>query len=130
LANSVPSKRSFSANGHIHTLQRNRLSEERVDQQTFVYVYARVFTRIHNTSSRKKLWVDLHEKEWLELEDSYLDLFRDAHGRQQNIEPGDEWYGVKRKVQETDSEQEKAIARSKAAISRATKRNKKAEMVY
>lgn len=94
LANSVPSEWSFSANGHVHTLTRNRLSVTRADQQTFVYVNSRVFTRITDSSSKKKLWADLQEKEWLELEDSYLDLFRDAHGRQQYMGPGDYWYGA------------------------------------
>lgn len=76
LANSLPSERPFSATAHIHSKERNRLSVENSDKQTFVYMNSRVLERLRNTDlGRRKRWANLDEKDWMELEDSYLEIF-------------------------------------------------------
>jgi hypothetical protein len=76
LANSVPSERSFSANNHIHTKERNRLAMERADQQCFCYMNSRVLYCLKNPLKQgQKRWADLEEKDWMDLEDIYLDMF-------------------------------------------------------
>jgi hypothetical protein len=102
LANSVPSERSFSATRHIHTKDRNRLSVVKADQQVFVYMNDRVLERLDaGDLLRKKRWGDLEEKDWVDLEDSYLDMFKNLHGQQTFLvgggliaDPEYQWSGV------------------------------------
>ncbi|KAK2005307.1 hypothetical protein LZ32DRAFT_633632 [Colletotrichum eremochloae] len=66
LANSVPSERSFSA----------------INIQAFIFINDRVLDRLKDQKyAHKKRWADLEEKDWLELEDSYLKLFVNAQGK-------------------------------------------------
>ncbi|KAM6505410.1 hypothetical protein FSOLCH5_15496 [Fusarium solani] len=82
LANSVPSERSFSAISFIHTKARNRLTPVHADMQAFIFMNDRVLDRLKDQKyAHKKRWADLEEKDWLELEDSYLELFVNAQGR-------------------------------------------------
>ncbi|EFZ03824.2 transposase [Metarhizium robertsii ARSEF 23] len=82
LANSVPSERSFSAISFIHTKARNRLTPMHDDMQAFIFMNDRVLDRLKDQKyAHKKRWADLEEKDWLELEDSYLELFVNAHGK-------------------------------------------------
>ncbi|PCD25903.1 hypothetical protein AU210_012337 [Fusarium oxysporum f. sp. radicis-cucumerinum] len=82
LANSVPSERSFSAISFIHTKARNRLTPMRADVQAFTFMNDRVLDRLKDQKyAHKKSWADLEEKDWLELEDSYLELFVNAQGK-------------------------------------------------
>ncbi|KAJ4182611.1 hypothetical protein NW759_017117 [Fusarium solani] len=47
--------------------------------QAFIFMNDRVLDRIKDQKyAHKKRWVDLEEKDWLELEDSYLELFVNA----------------------------------------------------
>lgn len=103
LANSVPSERSFSAIGFVHTKTRNRLLPEYADMQAFIFMNDRVLERLQDkTHARKKRWVDLEEKDWLDLEDSYLELFVSGNGRRTYMQgdmelisdPNYEWSGV------------------------------------
>jgi hypothetical protein len=82
LANSVPSERSFSAISFIHTKARNRLTPMHADMQAFIFMNDRVLDRLKDQKyAHKKRWADLEEKDWLELEDSYLELFVNAQGK-------------------------------------------------
>ena len=82
LANSVPSERSFSAISFVHTKARNRLTPVHADMQAFIFMNDRVLDRLSDQKcTHKKRWADLEEKDWLELEDSYLELFVNAHGK-------------------------------------------------
>ena len=82
LANSVPSERSFSAISFIHTKARNRLTPMHADMQAFIFMNDRVLDRLKDQKyAHKKHWADLEEKDWLELEDSYLELFVNAQGK-------------------------------------------------
>lgn len=95
LSNSVPSERSFSANNTIHSITRNRLTAERADQQTFVFMNSRVLERLaHSGSLGHRRWADLEEKDWIGLEDTYLDLFLSSQGDQTYMAVGDQWHGV------------------------------------
>ncbi|OAQ72001.2 transposase [Pochonia chlamydosporia 170] len=82
LVNSVPSERSFSAISFIHTKARNRLTPVHADMQAFIFMNDRVLDRLKDEKyAHKKRWADLEEKDWLELEDSYLELFVNAQGK-------------------------------------------------
>ena len=82
LANSVPSERSFSAISFVHTKARNRLTPMHADMQAFIFMNDRVLDRLKDQKyAQKKRWADLEEKDWLELEDSYLELFVNAQGK-------------------------------------------------
>ncbi|RKK07565.1 hypothetical protein BFJ65_g17770 [Fusarium oxysporum f. sp. cepae] len=102
LANSVPSERSFSAISFIHTKARNRLTPMHADMQAFIFMNDRVLDRLKDQKyAHKKRWADLEEKDWLELEDSYLELFVNAQGKKVWMDgvmastSGDfEWEGV------------------------------------
>ncbi|KAF5696737.1 transposase [Fusarium mundagurra] len=102
LANSVPSERSFSAISFIHTKARNRLTPMHADMQAFIFMNDRVLDRLKDQKyAHKKRWADLEEKDWLELEDSYLELFVNAQGKRVWMDgvmasaSGDfEWEGV------------------------------------
>ncbi|KAG7413141.1 hypothetical protein Forpi1262_v017166 [Fusarium oxysporum f. sp. raphani] len=102
LANSVPSERSFSAINFIHTKARNRLTPMHADMQAFIFMNDRVLDRLKDQKyAHKKRWADLEEKDWLELEDSYLELFVNAQGKKVWMDgvmasaSGDfEWEGV------------------------------------
>jgi hypothetical protein len=77
LANSVPSERSFSAINYVHTKARNRLSPVKADWQCFVWMNCRVLERQGAKNTKKSSrWDQLDEKEWKELEDSYMQYFR------------------------------------------------------
>lgn len=42
----------------------------------------RVLLRLKDkTTARKIRWDDLGDREWLDLEDSYMELFRNAYGK-------------------------------------------------
>lgn len=76
MANYVASERSFPATNFIHTKSRNRLTTDRANMQTFVFMNERVLERLADPSMvRKRRWEDLEEKDWLDLEDSYVELF-------------------------------------------------------
>lgn len=104
LANSVPSERSFSAISFVHTKTRNRLLPVHADMQAFIFMNDRVLERLEDkTHASKKRWADLEEKDWLDLEDSYLELFVPSntnrivymHGDPELIsDPNYEWSGV------------------------------------
>ncbi|KAI7767319.1 hypothetical protein LZL87_014070 [Fusarium oxysporum] len=102
LANSVPSERSFSAISFIHTKARNRLTPMHADMQAFIFMNDRVLDRLKDQKyAHKKRWADLEEKDWLELEDSYLELFMNAQRKKVWMDgvmastSGDfEWEGV------------------------------------
>jgi hypothetical protein len=50
--------------------------------QAFIFMNDRVLDRLGDQKcTHKKRWADLEEKDWLELEDSYLELFVNAHGK-------------------------------------------------
>lgn len=95
LANSVPSERSFSATNHVHSKEQNRLTTEKADKQTFCYMNSRVLRRLRNPiAGSKRRWADLEEKDWVDLEDAYLDMFLNAHGRQTYMQGDGQWDGV------------------------------------
>lgn len=95
LANSVPSERSFSAINHVHSKERNRLVTEKADKQTFCYMNSRVLRRLTNPNAGgKRRWADLEEKDWVDLEDAYLDMFLNAQGRQTYMQEEGQWEGV------------------------------------
>ncbi|EXA32089.1 hypothetical protein FOVG_16665 [Fusarium oxysporum f. sp. pisi HDV247] len=102
LANSVPSERSFSAISFIHTKARNRLTPMHADMQAFIFMNDRVLDRLKDQKyAHKKRWADLEEKDWLELEDSYLELFVNAQGKKvwmdgvmASVNGDFEWEGV------------------------------------
>ncbi|EXM14878.1 hypothetical protein FOTG_16751 [Fusarium oxysporum f. sp. vasinfectum 25433] len=102
LANSVPSERSFSAINFIHTKARNRLTPMHTEMQAFIFMNDRVLDRLKDQKyANNKRWADLEEKDWLELEDSYLELFVNAQGKKVWMDgvvastSGDfEWEGV------------------------------------
>lgn len=71
LANSVPSERSFSSQNHIHSGQRSRLLQERVDKLVFIYYNHRVLVK------ETKSWETMSEGQVQELED---DLFAAMQG--------------------------------------------------
>ncbi|KAG7425324.1 hypothetical protein Forpi1262_v013219 [Fusarium oxysporum f. sp. raphani] len=102
LANSVPSERSFSAISFIHTKARNCLTPMHTEMQAFIFMNDRVLDRLKDQKyANNKLWADLEEKDWLELENSYLELFVNAQGKKVWMDgvmastSGDfEWEGV------------------------------------
>lgn len=101
LANSVPSERSFSSVGNVHDDKRNRLGTEKADQQTFCYVNSRVLECLHDPSlQRKKRWYHLEEKDWVDLEETYITLFSAAQDHHQYMHndlvnnPEYQWHGV------------------------------------
>ncbi|KJK73556.1 hypothetical protein H634G_11192 [Metarhizium anisopliae BRIP 53293] len=50
--------------------------------KAFIFMNDRVLDRLRDQKcTHKKRWADLEEKDWLELEDSYLELFVNAHGK-------------------------------------------------
>ncbi|KAL3584902.1 hypothetical protein FPOAC2_14683 [Fusarium poae] len=51
--------------------------------QVFIFMNDRVLDRLKDQKyAHKKRWADLEEKDWLELEDSYLELFVNAQGKE------------------------------------------------
>ncbi|RYC78287.1 hypothetical protein BFJ63_vAg18840 [Fusarium oxysporum f. sp. narcissi] len=67
----------------FHTTKaRNRLTPMHADMQAFIFMNDRVLDRLKDQKyAHKKRWADLEEKDWLELEDSYLELFVNAQGK-------------------------------------------------
>ncbi|KAG7424328.1 hypothetical protein Forpi1262_v014536 [Fusarium oxysporum f. sp. raphani] len=74
----------------------------RVVVKAFIFMNDRVLDRLKDQKyAHKKRWADLEEKDWLELEDSYLELFVNAQGKKVWMDgvmastSGDfEWEGV------------------------------------
>ncbi|KAG7419725.1 hypothetical protein Forpe1208_v003600 [Fusarium oxysporum f. sp. rapae] len=74
----------------------------RVAVKAFIFMNDRVLDRLKDQKyAHKKRWADFEEKDWLELEDSYLELFVNAQGRKVWMDgvmastSGDfEWEGV------------------------------------
>ncbi|KAH7111573.1 hypothetical protein EDB81DRAFT_925965, partial [Dactylonectria macrodidyma] len=78
----------------FQTKARNRLTPMHADMQAFIFMNDRVLDRLKDQKyAQKKRWADLEEKDWptipdhsdhwdwLELEDSYLELFVNAQGK-------------------------------------------------
>ncbi|KAK7583570.1 hypothetical protein V3481_012855 [Fusarium oxysporum f. sp. vasinfectum] len=72
------------------------------EMQAFIFMNDRVLDRLKDQKyANNKRWADLEEKDWLELEDSYLELFVNAQGKKVWMDgvvastSGDfEWEGV------------------------------------
>ncbi|KAH6954069.1 hypothetical protein BKA56DRAFT_563760 [Ilyonectria sp. MPI-CAGE-AT-0026] len=72
------------------------------DMQAFIFINNCILDRLKDQKyAHKKRWADLEEKDWLELEDSYLKLFVNVQGKKVWVDgviastSGDfEWEGV------------------------------------